>query len=232
MGRRERVATIGRHVDGETLPELDPGVIRLHRPSRRSAALHRLVVSTLDRSEGNAYWVDARNDASTYALYDLTPTRRTLDGLRIARAFTAYQHHSLVRRLPKLASSRTALVVAPCVTSPYAADDVPERQATALLESTLALLTELASVLDVPVLVTAPEDGPGVDRVDAVASASIECTETDVGLSYSTDDFQTQVYHGRDYWQTTIPYWVDLLGALEEYEWRPAAEPTLATVVG
>jgi len=211
-----------------TVPRLESGLTVLERPERRSTALHRLVLAELGRRDGGAFWLDARNEASTYALYDLATTRRRLDGLRVARAFTAYQHHSLVRAVARNASPDTELLVAPCLTSLYRDDGVPDREAADLLESSLTILGELADVLDVPILVTADADGPaGGDSLDALladhADAEIECTRTSAGLKYASDGFETTVYLSDGYWQTTIPYWVELFGAVVEEEPAVAA---------
>jgi hypothetical protein len=38
------------------------------------------------------------------------------------------------------------------------------------------------------------------------------------------DDFQTQVYWGSHYWQTTISYWVDLFGAVDDVSHQSATD--------
>jgi hypothetical protein len=202
----------------QTMPRLQSGLTVLERPERRSPALHRLALAELGQRDGETFWIDARNEASTYALYDLAPSRTRLDGIRVARAFTAYQHHSLVRTVARQAASDTALVVAPCLTSLYRDDDLPDWEAADLFESSLAVLGELADVFDVPVLVTAESgsDGPSRDLLAEYADAEIECTRTDEGLRYASEDFETTVYLADGYWQTTIPYWVELFGAVVE----------------
>ena len=208
-----------------TLPRLESGLTVLERPERRSPALHRLALAELGRRDGETFWIDARNEASTYALYDLAPNRTRLDGIQVARAFTAYQHHSLVREVARSASN-PALVVAPCLTSLYRDDDLPDWEAADLFESSLAVLGELADVFDAPVLVTAESgsDGPLRDLLADYADAEIECTRTDAGLRYASEDFETTVYLADGYWQTTIPYWVELFGAVVEEDPAIAAQ--------
>ena len=206
-------------------PRLQTGLTVLDRPVRRSPALHRLALAELAEREGATYWLDARNEVSTYALYDLAPSRPRLDDIRVARAFTAYQHHALVREVARTAGD-AGLVVAPCVTSLYRDDDVPEWEAADLFESSLAMLRELAESLDVPVLTTADREtgGPYPDLLADYADAEIECTRTDAGLKYVAEDFETTVYLDDGFWQTTIPYWVELMGAVVEDDPAVAAE--------
>ena len=196
-------------------PTLKPGVTLLSRPSTRSAALQQLVVGQLDGPSTRTLWVDARNNASTYALYDYTSSDRVVDGIRVARAFTAYQHHSLVRSLVDRASSTTDLVVVPCTASLYQDDDVPDHVASGLLSASLALLSELAHTYDLPVVVTTPATDSGLHGhvVDA-ADRTVDARQTSQGLRFDGDDTETTVYYRDGYFQTTIPYWVDLCGCV------------------
>jgi len=92
------------------VPGLDPGLTLLDGGPE---AVHRVVAAELADGRTEALWVDPGMAVSVHALYDLAPSRRTLAGLRIARAFTAYQHHALVRELVQQAGPRTELVVLP-----------------------------------------------------------------------------------------------------------------------
>lgn len=197
----------------DVIPGLDPGLIELRRPSARSTALHQLVVSHALRTGGQTLWVDARNNASTYALSEQTPGTRAVSNLRVARAFTAHQHHSLVcgDLLGEL-SAETSLVVAPCVASLYADDDVHENEGRALLEATLTTLAEIASVFEIPVLVSTERAAGLEEVVRKYTTGDIECEATVHGYRYATGEFETLVYLQDGYWQTTIPYWVELLG--------------------
>ncbi|WP_256297038.1 hypothetical protein [Haloarchaeobius salinus] len=201
-------------------PTLDPGLTLLATPDTRSTALHHLVARTL--TDGRpAYWVDARNTATTYALAEVARTDRLLDRVHVARAFTAYQHHELVRELVGRVDGRTGLVVCPNLGSLYRDGDVPEQEAADLRAATVAVLADLAGAGDVPVLVTAR--GEARDAVAAVADRELDCTRTDFGLRYEGESFETTVYPVDGGWQTTVPYWVDRCGAVAD---RPAVELT------
>lgn len=210
--------TLSPRRDGPT-PDLDAGLTLLRTPDPRSSALHQLALDTLRDVDGETLWVDARNTASTYALYDLAPSARLLERVRIARAFTAYQHHSLVRRVVQQASPRTGFVVVPNAASLYRDDDVPEYERDRLLASSLALLSELATTLGIPVLVTDARDDDATTAVVEAATDEIAVEETAFGYRYEGEDFETTVYWDGDGWQTTIPYWVELFGAVGD---RPA----------
>ncbi|WP_411966790.1 hypothetical protein [Haloferax sp. YSSS75] len=212
-------------------PRLESGVTLLRHPDTPHA-LYRLVTAELARREGSAYWVDSRNDAVTHALYDHAQSRRTLRGLRIARAFTAYQHHELVSSLPGRVSSRTALVVVPRLPALYRDPDVPDGEARTLFEASVAILDALAAALDVPVLVTAREATADtfIDALGDTADRTIECRDTREGVAFAGEDTQTLVYHHRDYWQTTIPYWVELLGVAPDADFVHTGPETVTTL--
>lgn len=212
------------------LPDLDPGLTLLRTERSRSSALHWLALQTIRQGDGIAYWLDARNTASTYALYHLGSHRRLLRRIRLARAFTAYQHFSLVERLVNAVTPRTGCVVVPNAPSLYRDDDVPAHEAEPLLETAVSALREVCTAYEVRMLVTdaGPEDGPGNVVADA-ADATYRVEPTDLGYRFTGTDFETTVYWDDTGWQTTIPYWVELYGALGE---QPLLEePGLATSV-
>ncbi|WP_265110197.1 hypothetical protein [Halosolutus halophilus] len=213
--------------------ELDPGLTLLRTESPRSTIVHRLACGRLANADGPAYWIDARNTAATHALYDCVSRPRVLDDLKIARAFTAYQHHSLVRTVTRRASPDTDLLVAPNVAALYRDDDVAEWEREDLLAASLETLSELGRVLDCPVLVTSATDADG-NRIAEVAETTIECVRTREGvrLESADGDRVTEGYWHGDYWQTTIPYWVDLCGAVDAIDPVAAHDRGLLEVTG
>jgi len=193
------------------IPTLDAGLTYLD--AEGPGALYRVVGRHLDEHDGPAYWVDARNRAAPAALYDAL-SRRACRSLRVARAFTGYQHHELVRSLPGRVRPNASLVVAPAVAAPYADEDVPEYEADAMCAATLELLEAVATAVDVPVLVTATA-APYAEEVRAAADRRLDATATAAGLRVEGAGFRTDVYWHDWGFQTTIPYWVDLLGAAD-----------------
>jgi SOS-response transcriptional repressor LexA len=51
-------------------------------------------------SDGPAFWVDANGHATTTSMAQLSPSRRLLERIRVARGFTAYQHFGAICNLP------------------------------------------------------------------------------------------------------------------------------------
>ena len=198
-----------------TIPDVEPGGLTLLWAPPRSTALHRVALAALADCDGTALWVDARDTASTAVLFDLAP-RSTLRRLRIARSWTAYQHHELVRRLPAAVDARTDLVIAPAICSLYEDDDVPSPEDRTYLASTLAVLDELSRAAGLRVLVGADPGGAFAGLAAEFAGAEIEFEATPLGHRFVADGFETTVYWGDGFWQTTIPYWVELLGAVGE----------------
>jgi len=198
-------------------PDLDAGVTLLHSSDRGTLAA--LVAAALDARDAPARWVDARNHAATYALTEAGRTHRVLDRVLVARAFTAHQHHALVRQLVADARRPTGLVVAPAVDDLYRDDNLLDAEADRLREATLSTLAALADARDVPVLVTATDP----EAVAPHADAEIDVEETRFGPRFDDGEAVTTAYWTRGGWQTTIPYWVDLAGAVNDPE--PVARP-------
>lgn len=206
-----------RRAGSGMLPDLAPGITLLRTPGPRSTVLHQLALQTIRQVDGAAYWLDARNTASTYALHDLADDHRLLRGIRLARAFTAYQHFTLIERLINTVTARTGCVVLPNAPSLYRDDDVPGHEATPLFDAAVTAVSEVATVYDIPVLVT--DAGPMDDLAEsaaATADARYRAESTDLGYRVVGEGFETTVYWDETGWQTTIPYWVDLCGMVEE----------------
>jgi hypothetical protein len=202
-------------------PDLGPGVTLLIHGSPRSAAVHDLLAPAVAATDGPCLWIDARNAAVTDALHERT-ARGGLRHLRVARAFTAYQHLTLVRRLPGLAGPDTGLVAAPNVASLYRDDDLPAWEADRLFAAALTVLGELAGALDCPVVLTESRadrergDGALADRLVDAADREVDCRETPLGTRFEAEDFDTPGYWAADWWQTTVPYWADVCGVTDD----------------
>lgn len=196
--------------DEPAFPTLEPGVTLLTTDGRSTGALQSLVLDRVLLEDGAALWVDADGHASTASLATVAPSRRTLDRIRVARAFTAFQHYSLLESLEAaLAGLGDAgeLVVAPSVEWFYANDDLRGGEGEAMLTRGLELLSELAAAHDAPVLVSRSDaDGLG-DVVAAHSDAVLECTRTQFGPRFAGDDFETLVYECRGGVQTTLAFW-------------------------
>lgn len=199
-------------------PELDAGLVLLDLDERLVHALGALVVDHLLRSEGLAWWVDADGHARTTVLGELAPSRRLLDRVRVARAFTAFQHATLLRTLAaRTADAEPALVVCPGATALARAADLDARERDRLLLTGVASLARLARAGDCPVLVTRGGEAPA--RVDAAleraADRVLTCERTRFGPRFAGDGVETLVYpaDASGWRQTTLAYWARVLAA-------------------
>ncbi len=206
------------------MPSLEPGLTFVAQPDGRGgvAALARHADAT------ETLWVDARGAASTYAL-TADADRGALRGLRVARAFTAHQHHELVSRTVDAASARTDLLVAPNLAALYEAADGPESERDRLYEATCSLLAALAASMEIPVLTGAPDATDAHRETLRERSAhEITCRPTAFGYAVDAPGFTQSGYWGAGWWQTTIPYWVEVCGAVDHVEATTADPVALA----
>lgn len=201
---------------GDQLPTLEPGVTHLTVPGPRSTALHQVALHNAATWTGPVYWVDARNTASTYTLHALAPDERVVSRLRIGRAFTAYQHVSLVERVINRVTPRTGGIILPNLSSLYRDDDVPDHEADAFIGSVADSLAVVADVYDIPVLVTETTADELADTLTTRADRHLQCEQTGMGYRFEGEGVETTVYWQDGAWQTTIPYWVELVGAVGE----------------
>lgn len=201
--------------NGTALPEPSPGITCLQVTEPKSPAIYELVTDWLT-AERPSFWVDSRNVANTYRLYEWVAADRALSGLQIARAFTAYQHYTLCQRLLQSVTPRTELVCLPNPTSLYRDDDVPEHERTTLLDAVCGGLADLADTYGLPIVVSTTHDDALTEPLLHHAERTIRCEQTPFGIRYDGEDVDTTVYRDGPFWQTTIPYWVDLYGSVEE----------------
>jgi hypothetical protein len=230
MSRDRTAAVAAGH---QSLPDLDAGLTVLRTPHPRATVLHRLALATVRDTDGVAYWLDAKNTASTYALHELAEHPRCLRRIRIARAFTAHQQFTLCERLVNCITPRTGCVVVPNAASLYRDDDVPAYEAEPLFEAAITALTEVCTTYGVRLLVT--DAGPADDLteiLDAAATATYDAEETKLGTRVVGEDFETTVYWDDTGWQTTIPYWVDLCGTVDETAAVGPASPVTPAMHG
>jgi len=164
-----------RTADGAVeLPRLDSGVTAVRPPAKRQGAVHQLALSERVRRDGSAYWVDAGNAASSYTLYDIASAPRHVDTMQVARAFTAYQHYSLVRSLPEVTALNTELVVAPNVDLLYDGCDLPLEERAEMLKSAMTILDGVAKSADAAVICSTRVNGRVGDIVCDAADRVVD----------------------------------------------------------
>ena len=185
----------------------DPATTAREHHAASSAIIHTLVLDHLLLNGGTIQWVDAGGHATSRPLTRLAPSQRSLERIHVGRAFTAYQHLSLLEQLAHRVDSETSLVVCPALDLPYRDDDC-SRDAERLLLRALATVARVAREHDVPVLLTRS----GVDEFAApiaeAATERIEYRETQHGPRFVGDEFETLVYPaGNGLVQTTLAFW-------------------------
>jgi len=218
------------------LPTLSPGVTCLDNPDSLVGPLHALVFDQLLETSGRGWWIDVGGYARTTSLRRLAPTRRTLDRLHVARAFTPYQQQTLVQTLPQRFGSSDesdgpSIVVCPAVDGLVATPgrDCGPETAQQLRMTVLATVSRIARDYDCPVLLTRTGTESELQTaVGRAADRSLRCELTPHGPRFTGDGFETRLYppDANGWSQTTLAYWADLLAARVDVT---AHDPTAAT---
>ena len=195
------------------LPALSTGFHLLETAGRAVGPLHALVLDHLLLEGGTAVWVDANGHGTSIHLADVAPAARVLDRIRIARGFTAFQHHALVRdAVDELDDA--GLIVVPAVDAHYRADDIRGAEPGTLLLQSLSRLAQYARERELPVLATRTAADAFSAPVERLADGVIAVEQTAFGPRFRGPDFETLVYPERGPTvQTTLAYWAQILEA-------------------
>lgn len=184
------------------------------RPTR---ILQALVLDHALTTSGEVVWVDAANHANAASLTRLSPSRRILKRIHVARAFTPYQHYELATTLQETVADldiEPSLIVCPALDALYDTDEVSDTVGPTLLARTVAAVKQVAREYDTSLLVTHLGDPQSSEYADIVASAvptTLHCEQTRFGPRFTGEEFETLVYPDAMGMQTTLAFWRQVL---------------------
>jgi hypothetical protein len=185
--------------------------VSLLRSDDPTGPLASLAVDRLLTDDGAVWWADAGGHARTDVLARVAPSAGLLDRVRVARAFTATQHASLLRTLERRVTPEAALVVCPAVDARYRDGDLPGGEPSDLLGGAADRLARIAAT-GVPVLLTLRAEDQLSAAVARVVDERIEHESTRFGPRFAGEGFETLVYPRRDGTvQTTLAFWARVL---------------------
>lgn len=213
------------------LPALEPGLQLLEVDADATGTLHSLVLDHLLLSGGRARWVDTQGRIAPQHLARIAPSPRVLDRVQVARAFTPYQHYTLIEQLADCVDEGLSLVVVPALDGLYRDESALRRgrhEGQQLLLHALAALDRLARQHESSVLLTRTRaDGFGRPIANAAAGL-IHCERTRFGPRFVVDNrtdtenagddeaggFETLVYPLMNgLVQTTLAFWREVIAA-------------------
>ena len=209
-----------------SLPSLEPGITLVETDDRATGALASLVLDHAMLDDGPVWWVDSNGHAQTGRLARLAPSGRTLARINVARAFTPYQHSSLIQRLIERADGGASLAVCPALDGQYRSGDTPRGAPRRMVASAVERLRDLATTHDLAVLVTCEMadalSGPIVDAADR----TLRCERTRFGPRFVGEETETLVYEDATGVQTTLAFWERVLTRRRSALERGTLSPT------
>ena len=191
----------------QTRPQLSKGLNLLERPENLPI-FQVLTAAELEGRNSSAVWIDSRNEASTYALSNHGGPE-ILEKVRIGRAFTPLQHHSLIHQLEEFVNQDTELLVLPNLTYHYVEGQLADWERNELFEETWTQIREMQEEYDLKVLLSLYRREEMDCFIEAECGNKITVETTNEGLKYSSDGFKQMAYREGRTLQTTIPYWED-----------------------
>ncbi|KZN22620.1 hypothetical protein A4G99_19365 [Haladaptatus sp. R4] len=200
------------HQTSPELPSLDPGITLLETDERMTGSLQSLVLDQLLLEQGSAVWIDAHGHGTTHPLTQITPSMRILDRIHIARAFTPWQHQSLVEDLARELTDETTIAVLPALDCFYRSEDLPRGDDERMLATVAERIDAVAERFEIPVLLTLQTDDTLTAPIHEIADRTIQCERTKFGLRFAGEEYETLVYPLENgLVQTTLAYWKRIL---------------------
>jgi len=152
-------------------------------------------------------WIDTGNESSTYALS--AQKTEILDKVKIARAFTPFQHHTLIQNLEETIEDKTEILVIPNIDMMYSNGQINEWEAEELFKESWNKIKEIKQNYNIKILVSTVNSVPGL-KIKSEANHRIEIQETEQGDRYEGDKFQQNAYRRRNSLQTTLSAWQNM----------------------
>ncbi len=185
------------------IPSLDNGVNLVKTGEGTNNAFQALAVNHLIRFGEEAHWIDVGNNCSTHLLSRISPTPKILEKIQVARAFTPYQHYSLIEKIKEAATPETNLIVLPLIDHLYRKDVRNRKWRGEFMEDVVKNIEKVTDDLEVPALITCEKSL--AEQFEN--PTEILCSSTGHGLKFETDGFKTLTYRGPGYIQTTLKLW-------------------------
>lgn len=182
-------------------PQLELGVNLVDNPEG-FPVFQSLLDSELTGRRASAVWIDTGNEASTYALGSFS--QDLLEKVEIGRAFTPYQHHSLVHQIDEFISEDTEILVLPNVSMLYR--ELSDWEAEELFRETWEKVIELQEEHELKILVSMEGDFGPHCLIHRDVEKRIEVEETGRGWMYS-GSFDQMFFRDGACLQTTMNYW-------------------------
>lgn len=190
----------------QTRPELKKGLNLVKKPGNQPI-FQALAGSELEGRNAKAVWIDSGNEASTYAL-NQHGGPRILEKVKIGRAFTAFQHHSLVQQLEESIEPETELLILPNITYFYCEGQLADWEAEELFRETWQKVKELQEKYNLKVAVSKHCEQPEIPYyISPDCPHQIEVETTRKGLKYDSEEYEQLIYRENQAIQTTMPFW-------------------------
>ncbi len=192
--------------------ELENGVNLIVHKGDKDSVLHNITAQKTGKHGYKALWIDTENHGSSYQLA-AAGNQEVLDKVEIARAFTTYQHYTLVQRIDEYIKPDTELILLPSIDGLYETGQLNEDESRELLKQSLNHLNNLAENKNLEIAATLSKKGKG-EYHGLVETKSVKKVEADSQMLGK--DLVEESGYGYRVLQTRIPDWIENREELKE----------------
>lgn len=146
--------------------------------------------------------------------------REILDKIEIARAFTTYQHYTLIQSVENELKDSTNILVVPSIDQLYIEGQLGEEESKELLKQSMDHLNRVSQELELKVIVTVKRSNEMKEIVQSYVDKEID------GSKIETESFDRGSYVDPYSFQTTIPDYLQRTDRERDNEWEELTKPT------
>jgi len=189
-----------------TLPSLKTGINVVEASSKTS--IFPVLAGQELRFNGKAYWIDCADHASTYKISRSGP-RDLLDRVTVSRHYTPLQHYHAVQKAAEHLSKDFELLVLPEINLLYENGQLQDKEAEELFYRTVSTVEKYIDRYNLKVLTSISRPSNLSYLVEGASSNTVKVKETELGLKFSSNGFESRIFPEEHGLQTTLPLYFE-----------------------
>lgn len=207
--QNERSRESGNKWIVQVLPRLERGINLVELPAK--LPVFQLFVGSELLEGEECIWVDSEDYASTYEMANQGGSR-ILDQIKVSRNYTPFQHFQAVKKLEEELTDNTEILVVPSINLLYEDGQLRDKEREDLFKETIRRIERYTEEYDLKALISLKKPSKVSFLVEEILDQKISVEETDIGLKFHSNDFESRIFNDNQGIQTTVPLYAEKSG--------------------